>query len=197
MTISNAAMMFGMQSLVVKEWHVNPDADTKVLIKARKGGLVDWLLNLLGLDSTTVFRLDGNHVSLSEGSLAGHVKEIVPLTGTCNLGTAYLKPFGYIIAAIVCFLMAFMGMCDDRANGFWIMSQLFAGIVSIILYFLNRCMVLYVIPDSGSSIMIAFKRSVIEGVDVDEKAAMKVVNLMSDSVIGATRRIKSDSERTV
>ena len=73
--------------------------------------------------------------------------------------------------------------------GFWVAFQLFGGIFSIILYFLSRCMVLYVIPDSGSPIMVAFKRSVIEGVDVDEKAAMKVVDMMSDSVIGATRRI--------
>ena len=197
MAISNAAMMFGMSALVVKEWHVNPDADTKVLIKARKGGLVDWLLSLLGLDSTTVFRLEGNHVSLSEGSLAGHVKEIVPLTGTCNLGTAYLKPFGYIMTAIGCFLLAFWGMCNDRVNGFWVVFQLAGGIFSIIMYFLSRCMVLYVIPDSGSQMTIAFKRSVIEGIDVDEEAAMKVVNIMSDSVIGATRRSKSVSERAM
>lgn len=188
MTISKAAMMFGMRALVVKEWHVDPNASSKVLIKGRKGGVIDWLLNLLGLDSTTVFELTGSQVSLSEGSLAGQIKEIIPLTGTCNLGTGYLKPFGYIIAALVCFFWAICGMCDDYSNGLWVFFRLVAGIGFVVMYFLNKSMVLYVIPDSGSNIMIAFKRSVIEGIEVNEEAADKVVKILSDSVIGATAK---------
>lgn len=188
MTISKAALLFGMQALAVKEWRVDENADVKVHIKGRKAGLISWFLNFLKIDATTILELRSNQVSLSDGSIAGQIKEIVPLTGTCNLGTGYLKPFGYIIAAIGCFLWALYGMASDNVSGFWVLLQICAAIGFVAAYFLNKCMIIYVTPDSGSSIMIAFKRSLIEGVDVDENAAAKVIKLMSDSAIHATSK---------
>jgi len=48
--------------------------------------------------------------------------------------------------------------------------------------------VLYVIPVSGSPVQIAFKRSVIEGVDVDEAAARKVIDIIVRAIMGSVRK---------
>lgn len=188
MQLATTAMLFGARALVVKEWKVDPNAAIPVCIRGRKAGIVAWLLSLLGFDTTTTFELHGNHVSLAEGSLAGQIREIVPLTGACNIGTGYLKPFGYIAAAIGCFFWALISMFNDNASGWAVVWQLILGVGFIVMYFLNKCMVLYVIPVSSSPIQIAFKRSVIEGVDVDAASARKVIRIIVDAIMSSVRK---------
>lgn len=188
MQLATTAMLFGARALVVKEWKVDPNATVPVSIKGRKAGIVAWLLSLLGLDATTTFELHGNHVSLAEGSLAGQIREIVPLTGACNIGTGYLKPFGYIAAAIGCVVWALISMFNDNASGGAVVWQLILAIGFVIMYFLNKCMILYVIPVSSSPIQIAFKRSVIEGVDVDASSARKVCGMIVNAIMSSVRK---------
>ena len=188
MQLATTAMLFGARALVVKEWKVDPNAAIPVCIKGRKAGIVAWLLSLLGFDTTTTFELHGNHVSLAEGSLAGQIREIVPLTGACNIGTGYLKPFGYIAAALGCFLWALISMFNDNASGWAAAWQLVLAVGFVVLFFLNKCMVLYVIPVSSSPIQIAFKRSVIEGVDVDASSARKVIHIIVDAIMCSVRK---------
>lgn len=188
MQLATTAMLFGVRALVVKEWKVDPSAEVPVRIKGRKAGIVAWLLSLLGFDTTTTFELHDNHVSLAEGSLAGQIREIVPLTGACNIGTGYLKPFGYMAAAIGCCFWALISMCNDNASGWTVTWQLILAVGFIIMYLLNKCIVLYVIPVSGSSVQIAFKRSVIEGVDVDAASARKVIRIIVDAIMSSVRK---------
>lgn len=188
MQLATTAMLFGARALVVKEWKVDPNAEIPVSIKGRKAGIVAWLLSLLGFDTTTTFELHENHVSLAEGSLAGQIREIVPLTGACNIGTGYLKPFGYIAAAIGCFLWAMISMFNDNASGWAVIWQLILAVGFIVMYFLNKCMLIYVIPVSNSPIQIAFKRSVIEGVDVDAASARKVIRIIVDAIMSSVRK---------
>ena len=185
MSISKLAVLFGVRALAVKEWHVDENAPSKVIIEGRKAGLIGWFLSLLRIDSTTRFELKGNYVTFLEGSLAGQINEIVPLTGTCNLGTGYLKPFSYIIAAGFCFVWFVLGLFNNSVGGIWVFLRLVMSVGLVVLYFLNKCMVFYVIPDSNSPVMIAFKRSIIEGVDVDEDSVNKVIRIMSSSIRGA------------
>jgi len=186
MELAITSMLFGARALVVKEWKVDPGAEVPVRIRGRKAGVVAWLLSLLKFDTTTTFELHANHVSLAEGSLAGQIREIVPLTGACNIGTGYLKPFGYITAAAGCFLWALISMFNDGASGWAVVWPLILAIGFIIMYFLNKCMILYVVPVSSSPIQIAFKRSVIEGVNVDEDSARKVIGIIVDAILGST-----------
>lgn len=188
MELSFASMLFGARALVVKEWKVDPKAQVPVCIKGRKAGLIAWFLSLLKLDTTTTFELHANHVSLAEGSLAGQLREVVPLSGACNVGTGYLKPFAYILAAISCFFWAIVSMFNDDASAWSVVCQLLIAVGSVIAYFLNKCMILYVRPVSSSPIQIAFKRSIIEGVNVDEESSRKVVNLVVDAIMGAVKK---------
>ncbi len=189
MQLATTAMLFGERALVVKEWKVDPSAEIPVRIKGRKAGIIAWLLSLLGFDTTTTLELHENHVSLAEGSLAGQIREVVPLTGACNIGTGYLKPFGYIAAAIGCVFWALVSMFNDNASTWAIVWQLILALGFVIMYFLNKCMVLYVIPVSSSPIQIAFKRSVIEGVDVDVASAKKVCNIIVDAIMCSVRKV--------
>lgn len=188
MQLATRAMLFGARALVVKEWKVDPDAAIPVVIKGRKAGFISWLLSLLGFDTTTTFELHRNHVSLSEASLAGQIREIVPLTGACNIGTGYLKPFLYIIAAIGCIFWALVYGLNEHASGVAVVWQLILAVGFIIMYFLNKCMVLYVIPISSSPIQIAFKRSVIEGVNVDVHSAKEASDIIVDAIMGSVRK---------
>ena len=188
MNLSFWSMFFGTRALVVKKWEVDAGADIPVRIEARRSGVVAWLMSLLKLDATTVLELHRNHVSLSEGSLAGQLREIVPLTGASNIGTGYLKPFGYVVAAVGCAFWAIVALLSEDASGWAVVLRLAFAIGFAVLYFLNRCLVLYVIPVSNSPIQIAVKRSVIEGVDVNEASAQKVIDLMVDAIMGAVRK---------
>lgn len=188
MELSLASMLFGARALVVKEWKIDPGAPIPVCIKGRKAGLLAWFLSFLKLDATTTFELHANHVSLADGSLAGQIREIVPLSGACNIGTGYLKPFGYILAAVGFCFWAIVSLFNDNASGWAVVWQLVLAVGSVIAYFLNRCLVLYVKPVSSSTIQIAFKRSVIEGVDVDEETSRKVVRLVVDAIMDAVKK---------
>ena len=188
MNLSFWSMFFGTRALVVKKWKVDVDADVPVRIEARRSGIMAWLMSLLKLDSTTVLELHGNHVSLSEGSLAGQLREIVPLTGASNIGTGYLKPFGYVLAAVASAFWAIVALLSEDASGWAVVLRLAFAIGFVILYFLNRCLVLYVIPVSNSPIQIALKRSVIEGVDVNEESAKKVIDLMVNAIMDSVRK---------
>lgn len=78
-----------------------------------------------------------------------------------------------------------LGLFNNSVGGIWVFLRLVMSVGLVVLYFLNKCMVLYVIPDSNSPVMIAFKRSIIEGVDVDEDSVNKVIRIMSSSIRGA------------
>ena len=188
MKISYAAMLFGQRALVVKEWHMDETAPIKVRIVARKAGLIAWLMSLLKLDPTTVFELRENHVWVSEGSLAGQIRELIPLSGICNLGVGYLKPFGYIIAAIGLFIYSMITFNNEYASNWMGFLQLLLAICSIIAYFLNKSLVLYFNPISNNSTILSFKRSVIEGVNIDEEEAKKVIKTVATSIMQATKK---------
>lgn len=79
-------------------------------------------------------------------------------------------------------------MSNDDASAWSVVWQLLIAVGSVIAYFLNKCMILYVRPVSSSPIQIAFKRSIIEGVNVDEESSRKVVNLVVDAIMGAVKK---------
>ena len=162
------AMMSASAALVIKEATINENGPLYVRIVGRKPGFFAWLLNLIKIDSTTIFEVYEDRIEFSEGSLSGRIKETIPLTRICNLGTGYMKPFIYLILAGISIPLIFA----------------IIGIITLplflFLYFFNKSMILFAIPNSGSGASIVFKRSLIEGVNLTEEDANRVIGILMD-----------------
>ncbi len=166
------ALLAGKAALAIKEVEINEDGPLYVKIKGRKSGIFAWFLTILGIDNTTTLEVYENRIEFTEGSLSGRVKEMIPLSSICNLGTGYLKPTLLLMLAGFFLLMALPTFG---------VSLIFTVIFGI-FYFLRKSMLLYAIPNSGNGPVILFKRSIIENVSLSEKDAYRIIDLISDLV---------------
>ena len=73
------AMTLGQHALVLKEFSINNQGPEYVHIVARKGGLIAWLLTMLGIDATTTFRVFADRIEFEAGSLSGKLHTTMPL----------------------------------------------------------------------------------------------------------------------
>ena len=157
---------------MIKSWSATetPGADgSYISIVGRQEGLVSWLLSLMGIDATTTLRIDRDTVYFEAGSLAGFQQRVIPLA---NLSSAY---FGYTKPWQAAVLLGVM-----------LMPLFFIGlIVGPLYYILNKKLSLGVIEVSGVMSGIEFKRSVIEGQNINEVESRRVIaiiqNLMTNS----------------
>ena len=153
------AMLVGEAALVIKEAEVNENGPLYVRIKGRKSGIIAWFLNLIGVDTTAVFEVYEDRIEFSKGSLSGRIREMIPLTAICNLGTGYLKPIIWMVLAIIALLLII------PTFGISLLFMLLFGF----MYFFRKSMLLYAIPSSGRGAIIVFKRSLIENVNISEE----------------------------
>ncbi len=163
------AMYAGRAALVIKEAEINENGPLYVKIKGRKSGLLAWFLTLLKIDVTTTFEVYENRIEFSEGSLSGRIKEMIPLSMVCNLGTGYLKPVIWMVLAIIFLLLAI------PTFGITLIFTLLFGF----FYFYRKSMLLYAVPNSGSGAIIIFKRSLIENVNLTEEDAYRIIDLIT------------------
>lgn len=155
-------------ALVIKEATINEEGPLYVRIVGRKPGLVAWFLNLVKIDATTVFEVYEDRIEFAEGSVSGRVKETIPLSRICNLGTGYTKPFIFLVLALLSIPLIF------------VIVGLFTLPLFLFLYFYNKSMILYAIPNSGRGASIFFKRSLIEGVNITEEDANRVITILTN-----------------
>ena len=163
------AMAAGNNALVLKEFTINQSGPEYVHIVARKAGFLSWLLALVGIDATTVFRVYADRIEFQEGSLSGQVCTTMPLRSISITTCGYTKPFVLIILTIVCVVAAI----------FTFGLSLILAIIFFILYKLNKALMISVVSNSSWSASICFKRSVIEGVKIEYEQAQEVITLVN------------------
>jgi hypothetical protein len=153
---------------VIKEWLASeaPNQDgVFISIKGREGGLLSFLLSLVGINPTVSLVVDGQNLRFEEGSLAGFFRWVTPLTNVCSGGYGYRKPWKpAVIIAILGTLTVWL------APLFWIGAALY--------YALNKELSVRLGDFGGKTYGIAFKRSVIERIKVDEDEAARVVRII-------------------
>ncbi|MGM9515298.1 hypothetical protein ACS5PK_13660 [Roseateles sp. DB2] len=189
-----------MSALVIKAWR----ADTKpvdgqntfVSITGREGGLIAWLLSLMGVDPTTTIRVGLERVEFSSASLAGTESRMVPLQSVCSTYYGYHKPWK--AAASVIALFAFLGFSfaapssHTSGEGFSLTTlALTTGlgtVFALLYYFLNRTLTLGFVEHSGAVCAIRFKRSVIENVDINEEQARSVCTIVQRLIEAKEKR---------
>lgn len=196
-----------MSALVIKAWRADTkpidDRNTFVSITGREGGLIAWLLSLMGVDPTTTIRVGLERVEFTSASLAGTESRMVPLQSVCSTYYGYHKPWK--AAASFMALFAFLGFSfaapSARSMGDSFSFTTFAvttgiGVVlALIYYFLNRTLTLGFVEHSGAVCAIRFKRSVIENVDIDEQQARSVCTIVQ-RLIEAKEKRALQSART-
>ncbi len=173
------AMSLGQSALVLKEFKINPNGPEYVHIVARKAGLISWLLTMLGVDATTVFRVFVDHIEFQEGSLSGRVNTVMPLSSISIATCGFMKPFVLLVMAGLGVLLAL------PTFGITLIFSAFC----ILFYFLRKNLMISVISNSGWPAMICFKRSVIEGVSVNYEQAEQVISIIQQLLmIEASKR---------
>lgn len=156
----------GLQmALVIKKWHasktVNPDGNYVHLV-GRESGLLAWFLALVGIDPTTEIEIKDNLIIFTDGSLEGSRKRVIPMKSVCSAYYGYEKPWK--VALLIGILMS-------PLYGFGLL-------IGPLYYFLNKSLSIGVIENSGWIGGFSFKRSVIEGQNIDEKKAYEVIDIV-------------------
>ena len=132
MGMLTAAGSLGRSALVVKEFTVNQYGPHYVHIVARRGGIINWLLTLCGINTTTILDIYEDRVLFEHGSLSGKLKSCMPLSAMCVASGGFFKPVIYLFWAFVFFIAAFF------TSGFALDLTIILAIASIVYYFIRR-----------------------------------------------------------
>jgi hypothetical protein len=164
-------------ALVIKEWTATetPKNGIYIRIKGREAGVLSWLLSLIGVDPTTTLTVNDDNVLFEQGSLSGFSRRVIPLKSVCSGFYGYSKPWKE--AVILGGLLA-------------IPTFGIAVIVAIIYYYLNKQLTMGVVEVSGIASSISFKRSVIEGRQINETDGANVIHILE-------KRLKAASDGVI
>ncbi|MBE7494342.1 MAG: hypothetical protein HS117_05325 [Verrucomicrobiaceae bacterium] len=176
-------------TLVITKWRASnvPDAGDGrfVVIVGRREGIISWLLSILGVDATSSIQVSETRIEFEEASLSGKVKRLIPLKSVCSTLYGFTKPWkkALVIAALLFAASSFIATAmAEYGRGPNLLVLLGGFVVSIVLgvvyYHLNKQFTLGFIEDSGHVSAIQFKRSVIEGQEINETQAAYVSQLV-------------------
>lgn len=156
-----------MTAYVIRAWKVagTPIAETGnyVSIEGRAGGLISWLLSLLGVSPIVTIAVDQQRITFTEGSWSGSASRIIPLENVCSTYYGYYKPWKEALVFGALLAVPTFGI---------------SVILALIYYFLNKSLTIGFVEYSGVASAISFKRSVIEGQDIEEKQARFVCEVV-------------------
>ena len=163
-------------AFVIQSWSASdqPDAGGEyVHISGRAGGLIAWLLNLLGISPTIHLIVQTDKIVFRKGSLEGTLNFITPLENTCSTFYAFKRPLKEAI---------FLGIILGAATFFSLFWGLIGISVAVLYYVLNKTLTVGFTDIGGRKSEIPFKRSVIEGKTLDEGEASHVCNVIQKLV---------------
>lgn len=173
------------QTYVIKEWFASETPNQEgiyVRITGRKGGLMSFFMSLVGIDPTVSLVVDSENVRFKRGSWTGYSAWVTPLDKLCSGQYGYSKPFWSVVLWIVIGVALLL-------PSFGLSLILILG--AIAYYFLNKTLVLGLTFIGGANVYsgdaLAFKRSVIEGKNIDEFATERIVAIIEMIVRGAEK----------
>lgn len=167
-----------MNAFVIKSWSAESQPNAQgdfVSIEGRAGGLVSWLLNVLGISPTVRLSIRGDKILFHKGSLEGTVNILTPLENVCSTFYAFKRPLKESVI---------LGVILGAAT-FWLFA--IPGILGALFYYiLNKTLTVGFTDVGGRVSEIPFKRSVIEGHKLDEDEAARVCDIVQ-GVVDARR----------
>jgi hypothetical protein len=162
-------------ALVIKNWNASDKPDENgeyVRIQGRESGLFSFLLALVGIDPTTTLRIDAESVRRDQGSLSGSDRSVTPLKRVATASYGYSKPWK---PAAVMIVFGMLAMSIPLIG--WLIGLLLL-LWAPLYYVLNRQLFVRIGDTGGNWTGIEFKRSVIEGKNIDEAAGERIVRII-------------------
>ncbi len=152
-------------SLVIKKWYAgdqeNENGDYVHLV-GREAGLLSWILSLFKIDPISEVEIKENLIKFTSSSLAGQEKRIIPMSSVTSAYYGYEKPWKMALFLTVLLMpLFFIGL-----------------IVGPLYYILNKNLTVAVVEASGWVGGFSFKRSVIEGQNINEEEAYRVIEII-------------------
>ena len=160
-------------ALVLKKWHASQTPNSNgdyVHLVGRQAGLLAWLLSTMGIDPTTEVQVKDNMIIFTTSSLSGREKRVIPIKSISSAYYGYEKPWKEALM-LTLQLLTFFGL---------------GLIVGPVYYFLNKKLSVGVVEISGWAGGFAFKRSVIEGKNIEEKNAYEVIEIIRSRIEAKT-----------
>jgi len=160
-------------ALVIKKWYADDKADENgnyIHLMGREGGLLSWMLSKFKIDPSSEVEIKDNLIKFTTSSLAGQEKRVIPLNSITSAYYGYQKPWkmALVLTALLTPVF-FIGL-----------------IVGPVYYFLNKHLTVGVVEASGWSGEFSFKRSVIEGQNINEEEAYKVIEIIRSLIEAKT-----------
>jgi len=168
-----------MSSLVLKEWKASStplDAENNyVRIVGREAGLWAWFLATIKVDPTTSILINPNRVQFTAGSFSGSSHRMISLKNISSTYYGYHKPWQKaLVLFVILAAIATPALVVPILNAVFI---ILAVGIPLLYYFFNRTLTLGFVENSGVISGIQFKRSLIEGQDIDEAQAKYICDL--------------------
>lgn len=176
-------------ALVIKSWSVktSPTANEPyVRILGRESGLLSFLLSLVGVDATTTLVITHTHMEFETGSLSGFIRRITPFAHMSSAFYGRFKPWK-TAGGLLLFTLFVSGSLVGKGgvlSTLGLLLLLVGGVGALIYYFLNRELTLGFHEDSGAALGITFKRSVIEGQEINEEALRRIIAIVEHLLAG-------------
>ena len=175
-------------ALVAKEIHVDETRDCQVKIVARKSGLISFVLALFGIDSTFTLLVYADRIESQEGSLSGRIKTTIPLIALDTFTGGYTRPFYLLVLAVIFVVLGFILGFTQNLPGIVVFLFILLAGVCILFYYLKKCLLLCFTTNGANGIGLLLKRSVIEGVKVDEALSDRIGELVKRNYIAQARK---------
>lgn len=169
-------------ALVVKSWKVTTQpaaGEPNVSIVARDSGLLSFVLSIVGIDATATLQVSQRHVFYEKGSLSGFERRFVPLEHVASTLYGRIKPWkktGVLVALSI-------GLGGAMGGVFGVLLAIVGMALSLMYYYLNRTLTIGVTVVSGQQFELSFSRSVLEGQEVNEAAAEKVIKVIEHLIM--------------
>jgi len=187
------------QTLVLRKFTLRhePGAREEPVIEiiGRRGGVIAFILTLLGLDPQTVFTVNCSEIECRSTSLGGQVSVFVPISRVASVTAGVVKPIGYLImAALVTIAGLLIGV--EARDGAVFAIALLVAIAFCVVYFISKMVLIGVSSNAGPEILLFFRPSVLEAQPVDVRKAIQTVETIREFVAAASASAPQPSDAT-
>ncbi len=169
-------------ALVIKSWSVksNPaSGEPYVKVVARESGFWSFIFSLLGIDATTTFQVTGSRIEFEQGSLSGFIRRLTTFEHVCSTFYGRFKPWKTALG-----IFGFCLFLGSAMQSGWALFAFFVlgAVISGLYYVLNRQLTFGFTDAAGEVAAITFKRSVIEGQEINEVQLHKIIGVIENLI---------------
>lgn len=184
-----------MSAFVLQQWRFGSkpvdEHGSYVHIVARAAGPLSWLLRPLRLQSTVKVLVGLDRVEINQTSLAGSRVRFIPLESLSSTYHGVQRPWGSALGVLVVFiaLAGGLNLLDPHTDA--VVSLALAGcglVLGLLQLALQRTLTLGFVESGGVVSSVSFKRSVIEGVTINDEQTRQVCKVVHRLIEAKAKR---------